>query len=216
MMSYHTRIREIMSNFVMGYQDRETCITMFEELLHEYGLLPVEEQLDRTITNENFIALLKMAREHKDPKSNRDPEASKECIACQSGECLEHKPDKKKTPGEHFLDSLQQINHLIGGPPANYSLAETIKQRCPVCMQPAAGLFNRLQGMNNEVLPVDPPRCQACMMKWVEERFGTGAHSKIAQPHPSFTPDGTTPTPLSPTEFEFFQQYESEMEGFKP
>src|SRR5277367_978248 len=65
MSTYHTRIRQIMANFVTGNTDRETSLSQFEQVLHEYGFLPKEEMLDRTITNENFLALLKMAKDQK-------------------------------------------------------------------------------------------------------------------------------------------------------
>lgn len=178
-MNYYARIREIQLNFVMGYQDRETCISLFEVVLHEYGLLPNAEQLDRTISNDTFIALLKRACEYKNPQSSSEPEPK---------------------------EAVQQALH---------SLANIIKRNCPVCQKPATNLFSSVaHGMNN--MTVDPPRCQVCMTKWVEEWTGSRTNSNSSIPEtPTLTIDSTSPTQMSPTEFDFFRQYESEMEGFK-
>ena len=46
-MTFQDRIREIHYSFIMESQDRETCINLFEGLLHEYDMLPKAEQLDR-------------------------------------------------------------------------------------------------------------------------------------------------------------------------
>lgn len=169
-MSYHSRIREIQSAFVMGYQDRETCISLFEELLHEYGLLPKEEQLDRTITNENFLSLLKRAKEHR---LNAEPRTD-----------------------------LQK----------EYRIADAVKQRCPVCQNPTPGLFDRV-ARNQEVIPVDPPRCRECMMKWVTERFDI--QRPALPPAPSLS-DASPASPMSPSEADFFAEYEKQMREPQP
>lgn len=178
-MGYHDRVREIRNSFIMGYHDRETCISMFEELLHEHGLLPAEETLDRTITNESFIALLRAAQSQKEPNP--------------------------KKSAEDFQSEI-------------YGLAKSIKQRCPVCQKPSNGLYNRVQSLDSQVVPVDPPRCQECMMKWVAENFGVSSDAKrdTPVPTPMFSLDNTKPTPLNLTEMDFFKQYEEEMDGFKP
>lgn len=197
-MSYHQRVREIMSNFVMGYQDRETCITRFEDLLHEYGFLPKEEQIDRSITNENLLGMMKMAKDQKDPRSNRDPEVSK---------------DMRHAPAMNAIHNL-----LYSNPPAaeHYRIADSILQRCPICHKQVQGVYNRMATADQQVVPIDPPRCKDCMLKWIQDTYGTGPHSNIATPAPTFTPDITAATPLRPDEFDFFQQYEQEMDGFKP
>jgi hypothetical protein len=198
-MTYHQRVREIMSGFVMGHLDRETCITKFEDLMHEYGLLPKEELIDRTISNENFLGLLKMAKEQKDPRSNRDPESSKD---------MRHAP---------AMDAIHNL--LMPGIPGSdqYRIADSVQQRCPVCQKPCQGVYNRMNTPDNQVFPVDPPRCKDCMLKWIQDTFGTGPHSNIPKaPELSFTPDITAASPLRPDEFDFFKQYEQEMEDFKP
>src|SRR5271170_845411 len=134
MMNYQGRIREIQSAFVMGYQDRETCIKMFEELLHDYELLPKDDQLDRTITNENFLHLLKAAKEHRDMPSQQRP-----------------------IPPFGTIEALAQVNRP-------HPIADIVKQRCPVCEKHVQALFNRVQSMDQQFISVDPPRCQACMM----------------------------------------------------
>jgi hypothetical protein len=199
-MNYHKRVREIMSGFVMGHLDRETCITQFEDLMHEYGLLPKDEQIDRTISNENFLGLLKMAKDQKDPRSNRDPEASK---------------DMRHAPAMDAIHNL--LTPDVPGADQHYRIAQSVQQRCPVCQKPCEGVYNRMQTLDHQVVPVDPPRCKTCMLKWIEDTFGTGPHSNVAKaPELSFTPDITAATPLRPDEMDFFQQYEQEMEDFKP
>jgi hypothetical protein len=156
----------------MGFQDRETCISMFESLLHEHGLLPEGEQLDRTITNENFLALLKMAREHRDAQK-----------------------------AEENLRKLTRWMEQMAGSAPHYRIADSVRQRCPVCQKPTSALFNRVQSLDQQMIPVDPPRCQECMGKWVEERF----------PHEPLTADGSPVNPMSPSEADFFVEYEKQM-----
>lgn len=167
-MSYQSRIREIQSSFVMGYADRETCISLFEQLLHEYGLLPVGEQLDRTITNENFLNLLRAAKDHR-------------------------------------------IDAAPRGDIRQYSIAEAVRQRCPVCQQPASGVFDRVQTAD-QMIPVDPPRCKECMRKWIAEKFGT-AVPKAAEPPTTVSVDRTPASPMSASEADFFAEYERQMES---
>jgi hypothetical protein len=181
-MSYHSRIREIQSAFVMGYQDRETCISLFETLLHEYNLLPKEEQLDRTITNENFLALLKMAKDHR---INAEAPAN-----------------------------LQAQQRATGTEITPYRVANSVKQRCPICQKAINALFNRVQSLDNQIIPVDPPRCQECMMKWVAERFEINK-SRLSEPAPTVTVDRTPASPMKPDEMDFFAFYEKQMEEEK-
>lgn len=187
--SYNMRVMQIYQEFTMGISDRETSMTKFEDLLHEYGLLPLEEQLDRTITNENFIALLRMASEHRDVKSNRDPEISK--------------------------DLVQNISLTKSSMP-HYRIADSITQNCPICKVKVTGLYNRMQSLDNQTIPVDPPRCKNCMMKWVEEHFGTGINSSLATPYPMVSVDDTKVTPMDANEIDFFSQYEEQMKDFTP
>jgi hypothetical protein len=188
--SYNLRVMQIYQEFTMGIADRETSMTKFEDLLHEYGLLPLEEQLDRTITNENFIALLRMASEHRDVRSNRDPEVSKDLVQNVA------------------LTKSTGIPH--------YRLADSITQSCPICKVKVTGLYNRMQSLDNQTIPVDPPRCKNCMMKWVEEHFGTGINSNLATPYPMVSVDDTKVTPMDANEIEFFSQYEEQMKDFTP
>jgi len=173
MNNYQDRIREIQSAFVMSYHDRETCIKMFEELLHDYNLLPKEEQLDRTITNENFLTLLKTA---KNSSVSRTPAVP------NPGTAIER-----------------------------FKIANIVKQRCPICEKPINALFNRVQSLDQEFIPVDPPRCQECMMKWVEEKFGVkpGGSNKTVQ---STFVDRSANSPMKPDEMEFFAEYEKQMQ----
>src|SRR5271157_7891 len=170
MTNYQTRIREIQSAFVMGYHDRETCIKMFEELLHDYKLLPKEEQLDRTITNETFLTLLKTAKDTVHRTTLPNPSLAIE----------------------------------------RFRIADAVKQRCPICEKPVNALFNRVQGLDQQSVPVDPPRCQDCMMKWVEEKFGVTPNNpksgKSAQA--SLWIDVSPASPLKPDEAVFFAEYE--------
>src|SRR5271155_3146545 len=99
MTNYQGRIREIQSAFVMNYHDRETCLRMFEELLHDYDLLPKDKQLDRAVTNESFLSMLKAAKEHRD-----------------------------LPPQQPASQSL--VNSATA---AQYRIADSVKQRCPVC-----------------------------------------------------------------------------------
>jgi len=169
-MNYQNRIREIHSAFVMGYHDLETCIAMFEELLHDYGLLPKEEQLDRTITNESFLSLLKQAKDHT--------------------------INKQSPPQTSIVKS------------GDWRLSDP-RQRCPVCQKPVNSLFNRVQSLDNQFMAVDPPRCQECMMKWVEERFGS-TRPKVSEPNSLV--DRSPASPLKPDELNFFAEYEKQME----
>src|SRR5271154_1065661 len=170
--NFQARIREIQSAFVMEFHDRETCIKMFEELLHDYKLLPKEELLDRAITNENFLTLLKTAK------------------------------DSSLTVGRNPIvpNSVNAIE--------KYRIADTIKQRCPICEKPVPALFNRVQGQDQQSIPVDPPRCQDCMMKWVEEKFGSHKQVKRA----SLWIDVSPNSPLRDDEATFFAEYEKQMQ----
>ena len=180
-MSYQSRIRDIQSAFVMGYHDRETCIEMFEALLKEYGFLPAEETLDRAISNENFLALLKAAKD-----GNRQKMQALEAQAQQQHLALNHGME----PSLPYRDS--------------------VKQRCPVCQKPINALFNRVQSIDMQVLPVDPPRCQECMMEWVKERFDLAHAQRLATPN---TNDVSPVSPMSPSELDFFAAYEKQMES---
>ena len=199
-MSYQSRIREIQSSFVMGFQDRETCISMFESLLHEHDMLPKEEQLDRTITNETFLALLKMAKEHKSwndaPSEHNDPSLKK--------------IDDLRRAEESLKRLTRWMEQMAKGVDQQYRIADSIKQHCPVCQKPISALFNRVQSLDQQMLTVDPPRCQECMTKWVNERF------TVKSPEVRFTDpptaDGTPASPMSPSEADFFAEYEKQME----
>src|SRR5580658_9297243 len=147
-MTYFQRIQEIQRNFVAGFLDRESSLALFEDLLHEYGLLPKEEVIDRTITNENFLALLSLALQHKDPKSARDPEISRETAIERVPQAL-----------ERILNASQQ------------RISDSLMQNCPVCKARVTGIYNRMVGADNQTIPVDPPRCKACMMLWIQEKF---------------------------------------------
>src|SRR5277367_2277597 len=155
-MTYFQRLQEIHRNFVAGFLDRESSLALFEDVLHEYGLLPKDENIDRTITNENFLALLSLAQRHQDPKSNVDPEISKE------------------TAIEKYGTDLERIGSMLGLNMKNpqYRLSDSILQSCPVCKAKVTGIYNRMVGANNQTIPVDPPRCKACMMIWIQEKFG--------------------------------------------
>jgi len=199
-MSYQSRIREIQSAFMLGFQDRLTCIQMFEGLLHEYGMLPVEEQLDRTITNENFLALLKAAKEHRGIHDAQptDPNQKLEDLK-RAEENL-----KKLT---RWMERMSQ-----SGNDQRFRIADSVNRHCPVCRQPAQALFNRVQSLDHQTIQVEPPRCQPCMMKWVEERFGTPANA-VSTPAPLVTTvDGSPTSPLSTSETDFFAEYEKQMQ----
>lgn len=193
-MSYQSRIREIQSAFMLGFQNRETCISMFENLLHEYGLLPVEEQLDRTITNENFLKLLKAAKEQRGVHE-----------ATAAGQSI----DENLHRAEDNLRKLTQWMERMAHIDQRYRIADSVNRHCPVCQKPTPALFNRVQSLDHQTIPVDPPRCQPCMLKWVEERFGTP--SKEAAPAPAATVDGSPASPLSSSEADFFAEYEKQM-----
>lgn len=184
-MSYQSRIRDIQSAFVMGYHDRETCIEMFEALLKEYGFLPAEDSLDRAITNENFLALLKAA---KDGNKQR-----MQAIEQQS----------------QMQAHQQAVDH--GMEPNHYRIADSVKQRCPVCQKPINALFNRVQSLDNQFLDVDPPRCQECMMKWVREKFGREPQMTGAAPPANQSVDFSPVSPMNASEIDFFAQYEKQL-----
>ena len=195
---YLQRIQVIQHQFVLGMADRETSLTLFEDLLHEYGFLPVEEQLDRAITNENFLALLRMAQ-HKNVKSD------------------DSKFEEKPLPGSLAQASnkdLDRIGDMAVMP--RYRIADSVRQNCPICKAKVGGLYNRMQGLDNQIIPVDPPRCKTCMMRWVEEYFGLGTHSKIAEPPSSMSVDNSLVKPLDEAEIDFFKQYEKQMEEYPP
>jgi hypothetical protein len=197
MMTYHARIREIQRNLVMGQADRETCFSKFEQILHEYGLLPVEEELDRTITNENFLNLLNMALAHNDVRSNRDPEKSNDI----------------PTQGALLDSPLMNVDD-------GYRLTDSILHRCPVChkqIPQGTGLYNRVQLREKEPpVPIDPPRCHACMMKWAEDYvMKSGIRSSI-QRDVSFSLDTSAVSDFDKSETDFFAKYEEQMRDFKP
>jgi hypothetical protein len=208
--TYHQRIRDIQRNLVMGHQDKQTCLAMFDELLHEYGLLPKEEGIDRSITDDNFLGLLKLALNYRDPKSSRDPLVSREA--------------------SNYLESLKRINDMLDGGsnlaelprdpttglPIAADIAGIIKRRCPVCEEQADGLFNRVQTADSQVLPVDPPRCKECMMKWVEKEVGHSLRPKDSQAEPTVSRDDSAATPLKADEADFFAAFEDQMRDFKP
>jgi hypothetical protein len=203
MSEYQSRIREIQSAFVMQFQDRETCITMFENLLHEYGLLRMEEQLDRTITNENFLALLKMAKEHR--------------AALPMSEIEKHlNLDDLKQAQENMRKFAQWMEKMARGADQRYRIADSVNRRCPVCQQPTTALFNRVQSHDHETIGVDPPRCQPCMLKWIEERFGKPASTAITKREPVVTEDGSPVSPLRADELNFFSEYEKQMQEPQP
>jgi len=199
-MTYFERIQEIHRNFVAGFLDRESSFLLFEDLLHEYGLLPKEEQIDRTITNENFLALLQLAQSHKEPRSSSDPEISK---------------DPQSSAIEKYGKDLQRIGDITGLNMQNpiYRIADSITQSCPVCKAKVSGIYNRMVGADNQTIPVDPPRCKNCMMKWIQEKFGS-PDTKHAEPV-SISIDGSKVSQMDAAETDFFKQYEQEMDGFK-
>lgn len=180
MSTYHTRIRQIMANFVTGNTDRETSMSQFEQVLHEYGFLPKEDSLDRTITNENFLALLKMAK------------------------------DQKNMPGPPKLDGsvVDQWQQVVP------KLSAIINNRCPICMQQAQGLYNSMQDIDGHMIPVDPPRCHSCMIKWVEKMM-VSKSSATPSEKPSFSLDESLVKPLDNAELDFFKDLEQQMDGFK-
>lgn len=182
-MSYQSRIRDIQSAFVMGYHDRETCIEMFETLLHEFGFLPPTENLDRRISNENFLVLLKAAREGDKTRVQQAQQA--------------------QAQSDHSA-----VNHGMEPRPP-YRLTDSIKQRCPVCQKPINALFNRVQSIDMQSMPVDPPRCQECMMSWVKEHFGLPQDTVLKTNQPDR--DHSPVTTMTPQEVDFFAAYEAQM-----
>jgi len=196
-MSYQSRVREIQSAFTLGFQDRETCINLFESLLHEYGLLPHEEQLDRSLTNEGFLALLKAARDQRgvrdDPPEDADPN-------------LRKLDDLRRA--EESLKKLTRWMEQMANPAPRFRIADSVR-RCPVCQKPTSALFNRVQSIDQQMLPVDPPRCQECMTRWVEEQQSGNALAIRAKP--GTTVDGSPASPMSPSETDFFAEYERQM-----
>jgi|SRR5271157_5221557 len=203
--SYNNRVKMIQLNFVKGFIDRETSFTLFEDVLHDYGLLPAEERLDRTITNDNFLSLLRMAAQQRDVKSNRDLEVSPPELA----------PGNQNPVKDRYRIAGDLTDQLINLSKDRYRIADSL-QNCPICKAKCSGLYNRMQGDDNTTVPVDPPRCHACMVKWVEEKFGLGAHSKIAAPAPSVTVDDSFVKPLDQAEIDWFKDLEKQMDGFKP
>jgi hypothetical protein len=202
-MTYFQRVQEIQRNFVAGFLDRESSLALFEELLHEYGLLPKEEVIDRTITNENFLALLSLALQHKDPKSARDPEISKD------------PKDLAIEKYEKYGKDLERIGNLMGINMKNpqYRISDSIMQNCPVCQAKVSGIYNRMVGADNQTVPVDPPRCKACMMKWIQEKFGS-PEPKYVEPA-SVSVDISTVSPMDAAETDFFKDFEEQMKDFK-
>ncbi len=206
-MTYHQRIREIQRNLVMGHRDKQTCLAEFEALLHEYGLLPDDEKLDTGISDDNLVGLLKLALNHRDPKSNRDPEVSND-------------------PTVRYLQSLKDINQMLGGGdlmqpglPLGADLARAIRRRCPVCQEQVPGLFNRMQTADSRVLDIDPPRCEKCMLKWLEKEHGYSLRPNDAlasAPEPTITRDVSPVGNFSPDESLFFLDLEEQMKDFKP
>jgi hypothetical protein len=197
-MSYQSRIREIQSAFTLGFEDRETCISMFETLLHEYGLLPVMNQLDRAITNENFLALLKAAKDHMGVSETPLP----------ISENLKHL--ELAEAKEELRKFAQWVEKMSRGADQRYRIADSVNHRCPVCQKPTNSLFNRIRNRDHEEIPVDPPRCQTCMLKWVQERYGVPA-TEASAPLPT-TEDGSPVSPLRMDEIDFFAEYERQME----
>jgi len=209
-MSYHQRIREIQRNLVMGHRDKQSCLVEFEALLHEYGLLPPDEELDKAITDDNFVGLLKLALNYRDPKSNRDPEVTKD-------------------PQANYLDSLNNIHKMLGGGvtdgfdmipavPEAADIAGIIKRRCPVCEKQVPGIYNRVQTADRQVLPIDPPRCEQCMLKWMEKEIGYSLRPKdglAAAPEPSVSKDDSPVLGLGEGQAEFFADFERQMKDFK-
>jgi hypothetical protein len=200
-MTYFQRIQEIQRNFVAGFLDRESSLALFEDILHEYGLLPKEEVIDRTITNENFLALLALALQHKEPKSNRDPEVSN---------------DPQSQAIEKYTKDLERIGNLTGLNMKNpqYRLSDSILQSCPVCKAKVTGIYNRMVGADNQTIPVDPPRCKACMMLWIQEKFGSSQEPKHAEPA-SVSIDSSTVSTMDASEADFFKDFEEQMKDFK-
>jgi hypothetical protein len=196
-MNYFQRLKEIHHNFIAGFLDRESSISLFEDVLHEYGLLPKEEPIDRTITNENFLALLQLAMKHDLPASNRDPEISNE------------------TAIEKYSKDLHRLANITGLNMRNpeYNLRDAIMQSCPVCKVKVSGIYNRMVGADNQTIPVDPPRCKSCMMKWIQEKFGS-QESKKSEPL-SVSIDISTVSPMDAAETDFFKSFEEQMDGFK-
>jgi hypothetical protein len=176
-----------MVNFVTGNVDRETSLSMFEQVLHEYGYLPKEETLDRAITNENFLALLRMAKDQKDA------------------------PPTPQAPGDPgtVMSTIDQWNAVVP------RLAGIINNRCPVCMNQAQGLYNSMQDLDGKMIPVDPPRCHACMIKWVEKMM-THTSVPASTEKPSFSIDESIVKPLDSAEIDWFKDLEQQMDGFKP
>ncbi len=173
-----------MANFVTGNTDRETSMTQFEQVLHEYGFLPKDDSLDRTITNENFLALLKLAK------------------------------DQKSMPGSQALAKQQDQGNVVDQwQQVVPKLANIINNRCPICMQQVQGLYNSMQDVDGKMIPVDPPRCHGCMIKWVEKMLTAPT---VSSEKPSFTLDESLVKPLDNAELDFFRDLEQQMDGFKP
>jgi len=172
-----------MANFVTGNTDRETSLSQFEQVLHAYGFLPKEESLDRTITNENFLALLKLAK------------------------------DQKSMPGNQALAKQQDASVVDQWQKVVPKLSAIINNRCPICVQQVQGLYNSMQDVDGKMIPVDPPRCHSCMIKWVEKMMN---RASVPAEKPSFTLDESLVKPLDNAELDFFRDLEQQMDGFKP
>jgi hypothetical protein len=209
-MIYHQRIRVIQRDLVMGHRDKQSCLADFEALLHEYGLLPPEEELDKTISDDNFVGLLKLALNYRDPKQNALDQL-KDINRMLGGTGL------ADAPRDSILDS-NAVDPFTGMPHAA-NLAGMIKRRCPVCQKQVAGLYNRVQTADTQVLPIDPPRCEECMTKWMEKEVGYSLRprdSLVTAPEPTVEKDASPVKDFAPEEAYFFAQFESQMKDFKP
>jgi hypothetical protein len=105
------------------------------------------------------------------------------------------------------------------GLPIAADIAAIIKRRCPVCEEQVPSIYNRVQTADRQVLPIDPPRCEKCMLKWMEKEVGYSLRPKDAlqaAPGPSVSKDDSAATPLKADEADFFAVFEEQMKDFKP
>jgi hypothetical protein len=81
--SLQERAKEILGAFAAGRKGKEACMSLFEALLRQHGMLPPGGRLDRSMPGADFMSLLMAARDRKDEPPYRLADSiARRCPVC--------------------------------------------------------------------------------------------------------------------------------------
>lgn len=186
MSDFHDEIITIRNFWASGRITKISAIVQFEAVMHHFGLLPEDEEIDPQISDVALVTLMTQA-------FSLTPESLKNIRAEQANR--KYQEQKNQVLAQQFgqLDRKAQY-------------------QCPVCQKWVDAIYYEIKLTDEDEFSTTldeprsvqfkPSRCEKCCQDYLDEYvFGTKR---------SYIPD-TKMAPMSLTEQKFFRQYEEQM-----